>query len=121
MDSDSDPNSSDTTFNPIEWWIGKVSTFSYPLPVAPSIPCPTLQCRMNASECSAVRKAPHTREECFYRRTGRKTRFNNRNRDGEVYDSEVDSFNSRVNGKAIDNGDAGTRRATPYFMHPGYN
>jgi hypothetical protein len=29
MDSDSDPNSSDTTFNPIEWWIGKVSTFSY--------------------------------------------------------------------------------------------
>jgi hypothetical protein len=27
-------------------------------------------------------------------------------RDSEVYDSEVDSFNSRINGKAIGNGNA---------------
>ena len=25
----------DTTFSPIEWWIGKVSSLSYPLPIRP--------------------------------------------------------------------------------------
>jgi hypothetical protein len=46
----------DTTFNPIEWWIGKVSTFPTLYRYAlDTLSCPVIL--LNTIECSAARKS----------------------------------------------------------------
>jgi hypothetical protein len=67
-----------------------------------------------STECERVFSSAKkflTPERNAWKRGGKKTWFNYRSRDSEIYDSEVDSINSRVNGKAIGNGDALTATA----------
>ena len=50
MDSNSDSDSSDTTFNPIAWWISKVSTF----PTLYRYALDTLSCPAMSTECERL-------------------------------------------------------------------
>src|SRR5271154_1711333 len=102
----------DTTFNPIDWWIGKKTTY----PTLYQYALDTLSCPAMSTECERVfnsaKSCLHPRGISLRRTLSRhaswwKKELIQQQKDSggsELCGSEVDSFNSRVSSKVIGNG-----------------